>query len=224
MDQTLTGGVIRCAECGRAMGTNYIVSRNRAYYRCTGHYNGGFNKRCPMNRSLRADEAEEKVWEFVSGVLADPSRLARGLEKMLENERQPSAGDDEASWLKKISEIEGKQERLLNLHLEGDITTVQFRTKSAELEEARATAESHIEAARSRLARLEDIKRDMAALISHYASLMPSHLQELSPEERRQVYKMMSLRVLAHSDDTLIADWGCNDATTPPGSCRIQGR
>jgi hypothetical protein len=108
--------------------------------------------------------------------------------------------------------------------MDGDITTAQFRTKSAELEEARTTTESHIEAARSRLARLEAIKRDKDALISHYASLIPSHLQGLSPEERRQVYKMVSLRVLAHFDDTLIADWGCNDVTTPSGGCRTLDR
>lgn len=87
----LTGGVIRCAECGRAMSTNYVVSRNRAYYRCAGHYNGGIEKRCSMNHTLREDKAEEKVWKFVSEVLTDPSRLARGLEKMLEDERQPSS-------------------------------------------------------------------------------------------------------------------------------------
>ena len=39
-----------------------------------------------------------------------------------------------------------------------------------------------------------------------------------APEDRRQVYKMMSLRVLALPDDTLIADWDCNDASTLHGS------
>jgi hypothetical protein len=29
---------------------------------------------------------------------------------------------------------------------------------------------------------------------------------------------VMRLRVLVHRDDTLIADWGCNDAPLPPGS------
>lgn len=43
----LTGGVIRCAECGRAMGTNRIASRGRSYYRYTGHYNGGLEKSAP---------------------------------------------------------------------------------------------------------------------------------------------------------------------------------
>ena len=108
---------------------------------------------------MRADKVEEKVWNFVSEVLTDPSCLARGLERMLEDERQPSSGEDETSWLKKISEVDGKQERLLNLHLDGDITAAQFRAKSAELREARVAAESQLEVARSRFARLEDLKR-----------------------------------------------------------------
>jgi hypothetical protein len=108
---------------------------------------------------------------------------------MLESERQRSAGDDETSWLRRLSDIDSKQERLLDLHLEGDITTAQFRAKSAELKEAHATVESQLEAARSRLARLEEIKRDKDALISHYASLMPQGLAELSPEERKRIYK-----------------------------------
>ena len=219
----LTGGVIRCAECGRAMGTNHIAARGRSYYRCTGHYNGGLEK-CPMNRSLRAEEAERRIWEFVSEVLTDPARLTRGLERMLENEREPSAGEDEASWLQRIAEINVKQERLLDLHLEGDITAEQFRSKSEELQEARVAAEGQLEAARSRLSRLRDIERSKDTILSHYASLVPQGLIGLSSEERNRVYRMMHLRVLAHRDDTLIADWGCNGEPPPPGGCRTPGR
>ena len=46
---------------------------------------------------------------------------------MLENEREPAAGEDETSWLKRIAEINVKQERLLDLRLDGDITAKQFR-------------------------------------------------------------------------------------------------
>jgi hypothetical protein len=72
-----------------------------------------------------------------------------------------------------------------------------------------------------RPSRLKDIERSKEALISHYSSLVPSSLQELSPEERRRVYRMMHLRVSAHRDDTLIADWGCNDEPLPPWSFRF---
>jgi hypothetical protein len=148
----------------------------------------------------------------------------QGLDKMLENECQPAVGEDDTSWLKRIAEIDLKQERLLDLHLDGDITTEQFRTKSAELEEARVAAEDQLEAARSRLARLKDIEQSKDALISHYASLVPQVLPGLSSEEKNQIYKTMRLRVLAKRDGTLIADWGCNVLPLPPGSCRTRGR
>jgi hypothetical protein len=177
-----------------------------------------------MSRTIRADKAETRVWEFVSEILTNPHRLAQGLEKMLENERQPSAAEDEAPWLKRVAEIDLKQERLLDLHLGGDITTEQFRTKGAKLEEARAAAEGQLEAARSRLARLKDIERSKEELITHYASLVPQALDQLSSEEKNRIYKMMHLQVLAQRDGTLIADWGCNVLPLPPGSCRTPGR
>ncbi len=220
----LTGGVIRCAECGRVMSVNYIRAKGRGYYRCTGRYNGGVEHRCSMSHTVRAEEAEGQVWGFVSEILMDPHRLTRGLEKMIENERQPSTGEDEASWLKRIVEIDVRQGRLLELHLDGDITTEQFRAKSAELREARAAAEGQLEAARSRLSRLEDIERGKDALISHYASLMPHGLAELSPDEKNRVYRMMRLRVFADREGVLTADWGCNVLPSPPGSCRTPGR
>lgn len=216
--------MIRCAECGRAMTVNHVRAKGRGYYRCAGRYNGGIENRCSMSHTVRAEVADARVWEFVSEILTNPRRLTRGLEKMLENERQPSAGEDEASWLRRIAEIDLKQERLLDRHLDGDITTGQFRAKSAELEAARTAVEGQLEAARSRLARLRDIEQSKDALVSHYASLVPQALTDLSSEEKNQIYKMMRLHVLAQRDDTLIADWGCNILPLPPGSCCTPGR
>ena len=206
------------------MSVNHIRAKGQGYYRCTGRYNGGIENRCPMSRTVRAEEAETRVWGFVSKILTSPDRLARGLEKMLENERQPAVGEDDTSWLKRIAEIDLKQERLLDLHLDGDITTEQFRAKSAGLEEARVAVEGQLEASRARLARLEDIERNKEALIAHYASLVPQAMKELSSAEKNQIYKMMRLHVLAQRDGTLIADWGCNVLPLPAGSCRTRGR
>jgi hypothetical protein len=107
----LTDGVLRFSECGRVMSTNHILSRSGAYYRCAGHYQGGL-ARCPANRTIRAEKAEAEVWEFVRGILTDPERLAAGLEKMQENEARTggaSAEEEEASWLKRLSEIERRK-------------------------------------------------------------------------------------------------------------------
>jgi hypothetical protein len=69
-----------------------------------------------------------------------------------------------------------------------------------------------------------DLERSKGTLVSHYASLVPVGLDELPPADRNMVYEMMHLRVFAHPDDTLIAEWGCNDEPLPPGSCRTRGR
>jgi hypothetical protein len=84
--------------------------------------------------------------------------------------------------------------------------------------------EDQLETARLRLSRLKDIERSKDAILTHYASLVPQGLAELSPEGRNQVYKAMRLRVHAHRDGTLIADWGCNVSPLPPGSCHTRGR
>ncbi|MDQ3863519.1 MAG: recombinase family protein, partial [Actinomycetota bacterium] len=219
----LTSGILRCAECGRAMSVNYIRAKGRGYYRCAARYNGGLRNACSMSRTMRAEEIGARVWEFVSEILANPSNLARGLERMIENERAPSAAEDEAPWLKRIAEINLKQERLLDLRLGGDITSERFRAKSAELKGARATAQEQLEAYRSRLSRLKDLERGKEELVSHYAALVPQGLDEVSPAEKNQIYNMMNLRVFAHPDDTLIADWGCNISPLPPGSFRTLG-
>ena len=219
----LTGGILRCAECGRAMSVNYIRAKDRGYYRCAARYNGGLENACSMSRTMRAEVVGARVWEFVSEILTNPSNLARGLERMIENERAPSTAEDEASWLKRIAEIELKQERLLDLRLDGDITPEQFRARSAELKDARVATQHQLEASRSYLSRLKDLERSKDAFVSHYTSLVPVGVDELSPADKNKVYEMMHLRVFAHPDDTLIADWGCNVSPLPPGSSRIRG-
>ena len=177
-----------------------------------------------MSHTVRAEEAGARVWAFVSEILTNPSNLARGLERMIENERKPSTVEDEASWLRRIAEIDVKHERLLDLRLGGDITPEQFRARSTELKDARVAVEDQLETARSRLSRLKDIERSIDSLVSYYASLVPQGLAGLSSEEKNRVYKTMRLRVFAHRDDTLIADWGCNVSPLPPGNSRTQGR
>jgi hypothetical protein len=76
-------------------------------------------------------------------------------------------------------------------------------------------AEAQLEAARSRLSRLEDIERGKDAPVSHYASLVPQGLADLALEEENRVYKTMRLRVFARRDGTLIADWGLDVSPQP---------
>ena len=162
-----------------------------------------------------------------AGILTDPERLAAGLEKMQENEARTggaAAEEEEASWLKRLPEIERKEERLLDLRLEGDTTAEQFRDRSGALRETEEAATAGVEAARARRSRREDFERDKEALLEYHARLVPEDLDGLVPEQRRTLYRMMRLKVAARDGALTTADWGCNDERKHPGSVRIRGR
>jgi hypothetical protein len=154
---------------------------------------------------------------------AGGSGRSAGLERMIENERAPSTADDEAAWLKRIAEIDLKQ-HLLDLRPDGDITPEQCRARSADLKDVRVAAQDQLETSRSCLSRLKDLERGKGALISQYASLVPVGLDKLLPADKNKVYGMMHLRVFAHPDDALIAEWGCNISPLPPGNYRTWDR
>lgn len=72
-----------------------------------------------------------------------------------------------------------------------------------ELEETRRTAERELEILRSRRKVLDELEGDRDALLERYARMVPPALDELTEDERHQVYKMLRLRVLAYQDGTL---------------------
>ncbi len=75
-----------------------------------------------------------------------------------------------------------------------------------------------------RRSRREDFERDKEALLEYHARLVPEDLAGLASEQRRTLYRMMRLTVLARDGELIAADWGCNASSTPPGSYRTRGR
>ena len=83
---------------------------------------------------------------------------------------------------------------------------------------------------RDRTAHIERLEHDRDALLSYYSQLAVERLDELEPEERNRIYRMLGLTVLAYEDKKLEAKWAfdeilCRDnVTLPPGDCRTAGR
>jgi DNA repair exonuclease SbcCD ATPase subunit len=73
----------------------------------------------------------------------------------------------------------------------------------SELEEARQTAEKELEAIRARRETIEKLERDKDALLESYARMTPAALDDLSPDERHHVYKMLRLTVEVSPDGSL---------------------
>jgi site-specific DNA recombinase len=131
----LSGGIVRCGCCGWAMATT-TVSSTGLYYRCRKKSMYGKDI-CAMTKYLRADLVEPLVWEGVSEILAEPDRLRRGLQKMLEREQETSAVDHEGEacvWREKLSEIGRKRANFQELAAEGLMTKEELRSKLDTLE------------------------------------------------------------------------------------------
>jgi site-specific DNA recombinase len=226
----LSGGVLRCAECGWTMRTTTVTggrgsSKRNFYYRCNKHDHRQLEG-CANRKSHRADRLEPLVWEFVSGLLKNPDRLRAGLDEMIRREREVTRGNpdrDAKTWAEKIAEVDQERRGYLKLAARGCVTDEELDEALAELGEARETAERELAAIEGRRERLEALENDRDTLMEHYAGMVPEALESLSSEERRRVYMLLKLTVALHADSTLEASGVvggaapvCDLATQPP--------
>ncbi len=216
----LSGGIVRCGCCGWAMATTTVSSKG-LYYRCRRRIMYGKDI-CDMKKYLRADLVEPLVWEGVSEILGEPERLRRGLQKMLEKEQETSAvdhGEEAHVWREKLSEIGRKRANFQDLAAEGLMTREELRSKLDNLELARETAERELWLVSERSERLSALERDAEDLLEVYEKRCVEALDDLSPEERREVYKLLDLTVETHPDGRLEAAWALNASVS-----KIRGR
>ena len=205
----LSGGMLRCARCGHTTVTRSIRAHAGTfyhhYYYCRNHHKHG-DAACTNRKNLRAADLEGRVWELVSGLLKDPERLRSGLDEMIEAERAGMRGDPEAealTWLGRIAALDSKRSRYQDMAAEGHITFEELGAKLRELAADRATAERELEDLNARRSRLEDLERDKETLLKEYAGMVPGVLDELTGEERHQVYRMLRLQVFVSSEGDL---------------------
>jgi hypothetical protein len=178
--------------------------RRYSYYVCQRKIRD-HNDAC-TNKSHRAEKVEAHVWRFVSDLLKDPDRLRAGLDRMIEQERDGSRGEPEweaKTWLEKLAETDRRRDGYLELAADGLMNRDELRTKLAALEDTRKTAERELKLIRDRKERMEVLERDKELLLASYADALPEALDELAPEERRQIYAMLRLRVNVGSDGIL---------------------
>jgi site-specific DNA recombinase len=205
----ISGGIARCKECGRNMMIHSVMAPlakgRRFYYRCRSRSRDGALG-CVHRKCHRAEEAEVRVWNLISGLLKDPGRLEAGLEEMIEQERAGLRGDPEQeakTWLERLSEVDQERRGYLRLAAKGVLTDEELDEALAELEETRETAEKELRSISVRRETLEKLERDKEALLEYYANMTPAALDALEPEERHQVYKMLRITVEVCADGSL---------------------
>jgi hypothetical protein len=161
------------------------------------------------------------VWDLISKLLKNPERLRAGLDDMIEQERAGMRGDPDqeaASWLERLSEVEQERRGYLRFAAKGHMTDEELDEALAELEETRTTAEEELAAIRGRKEILQELERDRDALLESYVEMTPEALDALTPEEHRQVYGMLRLRIEVAADGTMEAQGILRKNWRPAGS------
>jgi len=206
----LSGGVLRCSECGRRMRTSVTRKKDGKvyfYYSCASRREGDLSS-CENRKTHRAERIEAAVWGLVSELLTDPERLRGGLDEMMELERKGSRGDPDRetkAWLERLEEADRMRAGYQELAAKGLMTIEELGMRLEELEATRATANDELDSIRRQAERLEGLEQDRDALMEFYAGAMPEELERLGPEERNRVYGMLRLQVSARPDGTLEA-------------------
>jgi site-specific DNA recombinase len=211
--------LMRCS-CGQNMILNTSRHKGNAYhyYRCKRE--AAYGRDACAQRSIRIEKVEPPVWELVSGVLTDPEKIRAGLEALIEGELVAPGADSSreiAGWEEKLAENARLRRAYQDQQATGLMTLDELRSRLEELDEARATAESEIEALRSYRRRAEELENDREAVLASLAEMIPEALDDLSGEERNRLYRMLRLTVTPVADGFEASGVFCSAGPTPAG-------
>jgi site-specific DNA recombinase len=201
----LSGGLARCAHCGRTMrgqnNTSGKTGKKSFYYVCPIKINE--TSAACENRYHRAERLEEYVSKAVGDLLRHPAELFRAIDEKIEAERSIARdpGRELAALGRQLEALAVKRSRLLDLYADGEIATKdELGEKLSRVDEDRKTVEAAMASTQGRRDNVERLETQKSVVVLVYSALAAFALEEFSSEHRRDVYERVGLRVSVHRD------------------------
>ncbi len=165
----LSGGLLRCAECGRAMQPLTVrknPERPYFYYRCQSTRAGDADP-CTNRKVVPAERIEREVWEFVSGYVDDPDTMLEIVGEIARRdvERARSAGEDAKALAARREELEKRAANYQRAFAADALSLEDLRARTAEMDEERRCVERELE-------RVTRSARDVGAVRAGYLRVM----------------------------------------------------
>jgi site-specific DNA recombinase len=213
-------GILRC-PCGSGMGT--LTSGPKGgpsyhYYTCVRRRKLGKICTCTQ-KSLAAIDAEATVWSFISDVLQDPKKISAGMETLIEQEKATGPRDtakEAKAWKQKIAECVHKRSAYQDQQAAGLMTLEELGSKLQEVDDARRLAQAELEALMRRQEHIEELEKDREALLKSMAEIVPEALEDLTPQERNKIYRMLRLEVAPFAEGYEVSGAFCSSGLTSP--------
>ena len=199
----LLQGLICCKSCGHAYYGKPISHakrrgkpRNYAYYRCIGTdaYRFG-GKRICANNQIRTDLVDDLVWQKVTELLHDPSRLEKEHNRRLKSNRK----EEPERLEKERKNLQNKISRMIDSYADGLITKEEFEPRIKRNKAQLATLEEQSKKLREE----ENNSRQLQLLIvriDEFAAKVKDKLQKLDWDTKRQIIRSLVKRVEIEQD------------------------
>ena len=212
-------GILRC-PCGSGMGTQTSRSKGGPsyhYYTCVRRRKLGKICTCTQ-KSLVAIDAEATVWSFISEVLQDPKKISAGMETLIEQERAtgpPDTAKEAKAWQQKIAECVHKRSAYQDQQAAGLTTLEELGSRLQEVDDARRLAQAELEALTRRQEHIQELEKDREGLLKSMAEIVPDALEDLTPQERNKIYRMLRLEVAPFEEGYEVSGAFCSSGLTP---------
>src|SRR5215211_6963494 len=213
-------GILRC-PCGSGMGTQTSQSKGGPsyhYYTCVRRRKLGKICTCTQ-KSLAAIDAEATIWSFISDLLQDPKKISAGMETLIEQEKATGPQDavkEAKVWKQKIAECVHKRSAFQDQQAAGLMTLEELGSKLQEVDDARRLAQAELEALMRRQDHIEELEKDRETLLKSMAEIVPEALEDLTPQERNKIYRMLRLEATPSEKGYQVSGAFCSSGLMSP--------
>jgi site-specific DNA recombinase len=201
----LLQGLLVCQRCGYAC---YGQSANRTdrqvhgYYRCIGKDRRRSNRQrvCSVPTVSMAD-MDAAVWNDVSTLLADPSRVRAEYER---RQREPGSTEKERrEWESRRRRVQCGVDRLINAYADGLIDKPEFEPRVRQAKQRLKELDAEGKLLRQRESR-DDQAKEVMHRLEQFAAHVRQGLDQADRLKRREIVRDLVKRVELSTDDVRI--------------------
>jgi site-specific DNA recombinase len=202
-DWELSGGILRCAECGAAMRARTARSRKggavRHYYLCA---KASAKAGCGHKTNYRAEQLEHEVMLAIDDALSEPGRITRDVDEAIERARQSARDPDAGAKAlgRRLEQLSKRRAAYQDQQAAGLMTLPELAEKLKELDEDRTGVEGELARTLNASARLKGLEERREALLRTFGTGLRLGLCWFPPHLRRGVYELMGLKVFLRPD------------------------
>jgi hypothetical protein len=99
-------------------------------------------------------------------------------------------------WQQKIVECAHKRSAYQDQQAAGLMTLEELGSKLQEIDDARRLAHTELEALTRRQEHIEQLERNRGSLLKLMAEIVPDALEDLTPQQRNKIHRMLRVEVI----------------------------